>query len=172
LKQAHPHHNHDHDDHHGHSHGKKEFSSLTPYLLLFALCLDGFFEGLAIGSQSSLTKLIFTGICLLINKCIVAFNLGISFKIAVPDIRVFIRFVLLFSLFTPFGILLAFIFYTYNPLIKGTFLALASGSFIYVSTSVIIIEEFTVTKYKYTKFLLFLLGGIGTAFVIYLTDNN
>lgn len=68
--------------------------------------------------------------------------------------------------------MLAFILYTYNPLIKAAFLALASGSFIYVSSSVIIIEEFTVTKYKYTKFLLFLLGGIGTALVIYFTDNN
>jgi len=106
------------------------------------------------------------------NKCIVACNLGISFKIAIPDIKIFIRFVLLFSLFSPFGIMLAFIFYSYNPLIKAAFLALASGSFIYVSASVIVIEEFTITKYKYSKFLLFLLGGIGTALTIILTNNN
>jgi solute carrier family 39 (zinc transporter), member 1/2/3 len=134
--------------------------------------LDGFFEGLAIGSQSSLTKIIFVGICLLINKCIVACNLGISFKIAIPDMRILIRFVLLFSLFTPFGIMIGTVFYTYASLVKSTFLALASGSFIYVSTSVIIIEEFTLTKYKYSKFFLFLLGGISTAGLIIVFDNN
>lgn len=68
--------------------------------------------------------------------------------------------------------MLGFLFYGINDLVKAAFLSLASGSFIYVSCSVIVIEEFTLTKYKYTKFLLFLVGGIATASLIVITDNK
>ena len=137
-----------------------------------ALCLDGLFEGLAIGSQSSTYKIIFIGICLLLNKCIVACNLGISFKIAVPEAKIYIRYILLFAVFTPFGIMISSIFHKSNEFIRSIFLSLASGSFLYVSSSVIVIEEFTLTKYKFSKFALFLLGGICAALLIILSDNK
>lgn len=137
------------------------------------LCIDGFFEGLAIGSQSSFNKVIFIGVALLFNKIIVACNLGILFKITIREMKIYIRYVLLFSIFTPFGIMLSAILYEESELfLRGIFLAISSGSFLYVSTSVIIVEEFALTKYKYSKFALFLLGGISTIFLIIFTENK
>ena len=52
-------------------------------------------------------------------------------------------------------------------MLEATFLSISAGnvkkyigSFIYISASEIIIEEFSVSKYKLEKFLAFLLGAI------------
>ena len=52
-------------------------------------------------------------------------------------------------------------------ILRAVFMALSSGllffilgNFFYVSTSEIIVEEFAVKNYKYTKFITYLLGGI------------
>jgi len=42
------------------------------------------------------------------------------------------------------------------------------GTFLYVSASEVIVEEFTSTKYKYRKFGLFLLGGILVGSLVFL----
>jgi zinc transporter 1/2/3 len=46
-----------------------------------------------------------------------------------------------------------------SKVIEGIFLAMSSGTFIYVAASEIIVEEFAVTRYKYQKFFAFLMGG-------------
>lgn len=84
----------------------------------------------------------------------------------IPEPKIYIRYILLFALFTPFGIMISSIFYKNYELLRGVFLSLASGSFLYVSTSVIIIEEFSLTKKKYSKFFLFLIGGIITGILV------
>lgn len=157
--QAHGHaHNHDHDK----ITGNNKLSNATPYILLIALCLDGFFEGLAIGAQSSWQNVFFVGISVVINKLAVAFGLGISFKKAETEIKTFIRLILLFSLFCPFGIVLGYLLSS-NLLANSIFLSFSAGTFIYVSASVVIVEEFTLTKRRYTKFLCYLIGGLATA---------
>jgi hypothetical protein len=37
-------------------------------------------------------------------------------------------------------------------------MAIAAGTFIYISASEIVVEEFSVSKYKWLKYLFFLLG--------------
>ena len=65
----------------------------------------------------------------------------------------------MFSLFSPVGILLGF-FISSNRLVESIFLAISTGTFIYVACSEVIVEEFALTKYKWMKFLFFILGGI------------
>ncbi len=161
-------HSHDHSDEHiedkniDTNNEVKTLSSATPYLLLAALCLDGFFEGIALGIQSNWFNVLFVAIAIVINKISVAFSLGISFKKSNTDIKTFIRFILLFSLFCPFGIVLGY-FTVSNILLKGILLAFASGTFIYVSCSVVIVEEFAITKHRFSKYFCFLIGGLATA---------
>lgn len=138
-------------------------SAITAYLLLFALCIDGFFEGLAIGAQSAWHQTVFVTTAVVINKWNVALTLGISLKKDNTDMKSFIRLILLFSMFTPFGVMLGYFIGNMSHLIKGICLGLAAGAFVYVSGSVVIIEEFTVTKYKYSKFFCYLIGGMATA---------
>jgi zinc transporter ZupT len=139
----------------------KLISNATPYLLLAALCLDGFFEGIALGIQSSWQNVLFVAGAIVINKIAVGFSLGISFKKSNTDIQTFIRFILLFSLFTPFGIVVGYFSFS-NLLLKGILLAFSAGTFVYVSCSVVIVEEFAITRYRYSKYLCFLLGGLAT----------
>jgi zinc transporter ZupT len=134
-------------------------SLLTPLLLLTALSLHGFFEGMAMGFQGSVKDTLFLGVAILAHKWAEAFTLGISFTKAGTDKRTFLILILIFSLFTPFGIILGLIF-PGNGLLEGIVLGLSTGTFIYVAASEVIVEEFAVTKYKFQKFLFFLIGGI------------
>jgi zinc transporter ZupT len=139
-------------------------SSVLPYFLLFGLCVDGLFEGLAISVQTSWERTLFVAFSILLNKCIVGFTMGLSLKKADLDLKSFIRFVFLFALFPPLGIVLGY-FFTENLLVQAIFLAISSGAFIYVSSSVVVIEEFAITNYRWSKYFLFLLGAILTAVI-------
>lgn len=66
----------------------------------------------------------------------------------------------LFSIFTPIGIFAGMILLEKSALIEGIFLAISAGTFLYISASEVIVEEFSITKYRYEKFLLFLTGAI------------
>ena len=62
-------------------------------------------------------------------------------------------------MFTPIGTGVGILFSEGNPLVEGIILAISSGTFIYVACSEVIVEEFAVTKYKYVKFLVYLIGA-------------
>ncbi len=159
---------------HAHEHSEEKpqnLSNATPYLLLIALCLDGFFEGIALGLQTSWNNVLFVAGAIMINKISVALSLGLSFQKSQTDIQTYIRFILLFSMFSPFGIVLGY-FSVSNELAKAVLLSFASGTFIYVSCSVNIVEEFALTRYKYSKYLFFLLGGLATAGIAIIGVNN
>lgn len=139
--------------------GTKKISSVTPYLLIVALCLDGLFEGIAIGVQTTWKSVSFVAFAVILNKLSVAFGLGISLKKSETEIRTFIRFIILFSMFCPFGIVIGY-FFGEALFMKGMFLAFSAGTFTYVSCSVIIVEEFALTRHRYSKYSLFFLGGL------------
>ena len=67
---------------------------------------------------------------------------------------------MLFAAFTPFGIGLGLILSGSSKLIEGIILSISTGTFIYVAASEVIVEEFAVTKYRFSKFFLYLVGGI------------
>jgi len=74
---------------------------------------------------------------------------------------------LLFSIFTPIGIFLGMILLEKSAFIEGIFLAISSGTFLYISASEVIVEEFAITKYRYEKFILFLFGAIFAFLLVY-----
>lgn len=76
------------------------------------------------------------------------------------DNVMFVRLILLFSIFTPFGGIIGVLLSESSDLVEGIFLGLSTGTFLYIACSEVIIEEFALTKYKYTKFFIFLLGGL------------
>lgn len=139
--------------------GAKKMSNITPYLLMVALCLDGLFEGIAIGVQNTWKTVSFVAFAVILNKLSVAFGLGISLKKSQTEIRTFIRFIILFSMFCPFGIVLGY-FFGETVFMKGLFLAISAGTFIYISCSVVIVEEFAITRHRYSKYSVFFLGGL------------
>jgi zinc transporter 1/2/3 len=106
------------------------------------------------------------------HKWAESFTLGVSFYKANTDNWSIVKFICLFSIFTPVGIVIGMILVGKNSLIVGIFLSLAAGTFIYVSASEVIVEEFSVTRYKYQKYVLYLLGGLFVGLLAFMEVLN
>lgn len=137
-------------------------SNITPYILLIALSIHGSIEGIALGVMNTLKEcsILFTAI--LLHKWAEAFALGISFYKSGTEKNIFIKMILIFTLFGPLGIIIGMIFSDAGCLIKGIMLGISGGTFIYVAASEIIVEEFSLSKKIHIKYLWFICGGILT----------
>lgn len=74
---------------------------------------------------------------------------------------------ILFTIFTPLGICLGMILLEKSTFLEGIFLAISAGTFLYISASEVIVEEFAITKYRYEKFILFLSGSLFAFLLVY-----
>ena len=79
---------------------------------------------------------------------------------------------ILYSLFTPFGILIGILLNDASYLIVSILIGISAGTFMYISTSDIIVEEFSFTIYRYTKYLLYVIGGVFIASLISVIKIN
>jgi zinc transporter 1/2/3 len=134
-------------------------SNITPYILLIALSIHGSIEGIALGVMNSLKdcSILFTAI--LLHKWAESFALGISFYKAKIEVKIFLKMLTIFTFFTPIGILIGMYFSKSGFLIEGIMLSISSGTFLYVSTSEVIVEEFSSKGSKHIKFWCYLIGG-------------
>lgn len=98
-------------------------------------------------------------IAVVAHKWAEAFTLGISFAKSNTEKSRFVKLILLFSIFTPAGIASGIIVSGFPGWVEAMFFSLSVGTFFYVAITEIIIEEFSVSKHKVLKFLLFLLGS-------------
>lgn len=64
----------------------------------------------------------------------------------------------IFSIATPLGISIGIVLHGLNDLVNIVFNSLAGGTFLYLSASEVIVEEFSVNIKKWLK-LLFFVGG-------------
>lgn len=142
-------------------------SVITPYVLLIALSLHGLFEGTALGIMSNLKKAFFLFVAILAHKWAEAFALGISFFKSGTETKTYVKLMLLFSLFTPLGIIVGMYFQNSNYYIQGVLLSASAGTFVYISATEVVVEEFAITKYRYQKFLFYLLGSILVGLLAY-----
>ena len=124
-----------------------------------ALSLHGIFEGIALGVLNHSNEVIMLFIAIIAHKWAESFALGISFYKAKIDTKIFIKMLTLFTFFTPVGILIGMYFSKSGFLIEGIMLSVSSGTFIYVSTSEVIVEEFSSKGSKHIKFWCYLIGG-------------
>mgnify|MGYP002523995745 CR=1 FL=1 len=135
-------------------------SSITPYILLIALSVHGIFEGIALGVMNTLKECSILFSAIILHKWAAAFALGISFYKSGTETELFIKMILLFTSFGPLGVIIGMIFSDAGNLIKGIMLSISGGTFIYVSASEVIVEEFSLSKKTKIKFLWFLIGGL------------
>ena len=141
---------------------KNDKNTLTPYILLMALSLHGIFEGIALGVLNNNSECIILFIAIIAHKWAESFALGISFYNAGIQTKIFIEMLTIFTFFTPVGILIRMYFYKSGLVIEGIMLSISSGTFIYVSTSEVIVEEFSSKGSKHIKFWCYLMGGFLT----------
>ena len=147
-------------------------SNITPYILLVALSIHGLFEGTALGVQKNLNDTVFLGLAIVLHKWAESLTLGMSFTKSNTEKYTFLKMILLFAMFTPLGIISGILLVNTSKLVQGIFLAISAGTFLYVSASEVIVEEFAITKYRYQKYFLYLCGGILVAILSILEVNN
>jgi len=144
-----------------HSHEHHSFN-LTPYILLFALGFHGLFEGIALGVQSEISGTLSLLLAIAAHKWAASLTLGISFVKAEVESKQFYLMISIFASIGPIGSILGLIIthmFT-EEYIEGIFLAISTGTFIYVACSEVLVEEFEKKDNKKLKFLAFMFGGI------------
>ena len=134
--------------------------SFISYLLLFALGFHGLFEGISLGIQKTVKGALFLLIAISLHKWAASLTLGISFVKSNVSKNEFVINILIFSCFTPVGIMIGMALTSFsNDYIAGIFLSISVGTFIYIACSEVVIDEFNKKENKYIKFLFFLLGA-------------
>ena len=149
----------------------KSHHSITSYILVIAFSIHAIFEGVALGLQNKGVSLLYLFLAISCHKWVEALTIGINFNHSTIEYNDILKFILIFSSTTPLGILFGMIFSGKSIFLEGFFFAVSSGTFIYISASEVVIEEFSVSKYKKDKFLGFLIGAI-FIFVLTLFENS
>ena len=148
---------HCHKEGHCHELNLSNKNILKAYFVLTALGLHSFFEGLAFGSTFTIQQLVSIFVAIILHKWSEALTVGVSFvKSGLPKVTSIIMFIF-YSLFTALGIFIGSLV-EHNEIISSIFLSISAGSFIYISCSEIVTEEFSVSKNKFLKFMFMILG--------------
>jgi zinc transporter 1/2/3 len=135
-------------------------SKITPYILLIALGLHSFFEGLALGLGDTIGRTLVMLGAILVHKWAESLSLGISFVRAKTDKTNFIAMSIVFGIISPLGVVIGWVLSESNyEIIQGIFLALSTGTFLYVACTEVIVEEFSVGGYRVIKFILYMLAA-------------
>jgi hypothetical protein len=108
-----------------------------------------------------------------------AFTLGTAFHKANIEKCTYFGLIILFSFITPAGDTLGLCFAGTSKLVEGIFLALSAGihllilgTFLYVSASEVIVEEFSLSQNKWWKYFVFIIGAFITAILKVIEDEN
>ena len=132
---------------------------MTPFVLLIGLGTHALFEGIALGLTKDLKDVVLFTAAILMHKGAAGMSLGISMAKTFPDNERFvITMILLFAIFTPIGVILGMILENGSDMIELIFGCLAGGTFLYISISEVIVEEFAISSNRFVKLLFFMLG--------------
>lgn len=162
---------------HGHSHGVSpelessghhvhvDFQAHSPFrsfMLFLSLSLHSVFEGLAIGLQSSDTKVLEICIAILVHKSIIVFSLSVKLvQSAVSPLWV-TAYIGVFAMMSPIGIAIGISVMeaqlTAGALIQSVLEGLAAGTFVYITFLEILPHELNSPGKQLLKVLFILLG--------------
>lgn len=146
--------------------------NLGPYILALAMGIHAAFAGLALGLSKDMKGFIGLLIAVLAHKWAEALTVGINFAKNLDDIgkKQAIILMFIFSLATPIGMAVGLALKGIDDLWQSILFGVSAGTFIYISTTEIIVEEFSVTRHKWAKFFSYLLG-IGLMVSIYFIEQ-
>ena len=138
-------------------------TKIISYLSIFIYSIHSIFEGIILSLLINNKKqVIILFICICYHKIIELICFGlVIYKLRILKNEI-LKFIIIISLCCPIGIILGNFFFVF----KNYFFAICSGTFLYISTTEIIIEEFTFSKYKKEKFIGFLFG----VFIIFIIN--
>ncbi len=140
---------------------KEGESNVNMYMLIVLLSVHSVIEGIALGIEDTIEDTTTILIAIVGHKFFSAFAFGVNLaKNNVPSDKL-VRFVLLFTCMTPFGIALG-LTVIQNPggPLSQIMNAISAGTFVYIALVEVILEEFENPKDKYWKFALLMIGTL------------
>jgi len=154
---VHAHHHHS-DDTFAHFDMDEVATSAYPYVLVLTLSIHSVVAGIALGAQQNLTNITFIFLAIMTHKATAGFALGVSLARNAVPIRRSYMLVALFGAMTPVGIALGMVVSSLlasrgESLFDAAFLALAAGTFIYISALDILQDEFLRPGSRWAKWL-------------------
>ena len=126
---------------------------LSAFIMLLSLSIHGLFECLALGIQTDYKNTLFLFIALMIHKWAEAFAIGVLFVKAKFAKKFYYLTIIMFAIVGPVGVAIGIVLAaTTSESVEGIFLSVSTGTFLYVSCSEVIIEEFSTPEKRYSKF--------------------
>jgi zinc transporter 1/2/3 len=138
---------------------KSQNAALSAYLLIAGLTVHAIFAGIVIGLENSMGPLVNIVTGILAHKWAATMAIGVALNKSELSNKVMYLLIAAFSITTPIGICIGIgIDSAANPLIQGIFFSIATGTFLYIAASEVIVEEFSTPDYKMEKFAAFIAG--------------
>lgn len=132
---------------------------MTPFILMIGLGVHATFEGLSLGITKDFDKVLIYAAAIVLHKGAAGMSLGISMSQTFPGQDNYITLLLfIFALFTPLGVVFGWLLEDSSEISEIIFSCLAAGTFLYISCSEVIIEEFSIPQFKYLKLFAYLIG--------------
>ena len=132
----------------------------TPFVIVVALSIHSFFEGMALGLQKSFSGTASIFLAIAIHKCFAGMSLGISLLKTHPDnIKLCRCLILIFASSSPVGIILGMLIRDTDTLVEIIFTSLAAGTFVYIGCSEVIVKEFSQPGLRLWKLLAYSIGA-------------
>lgn len=126
---------------------------------MLALGVHSLFEGIALGLMSNKESLINLAISILIHKWAESMSISISLIKSFDQFSTIFKLMLLYSFITPVGTIIGIVLGDAPIIIQIVFMSLACGTFLYVSCSELIVEEFSLPGNRWLKMLGFCIGA-------------
>ena len=134
---------------------------MTPFILMMALSVHSIFEGLAVGLAKTEAACLNMVIAIVVHKSAAGLSLGISLVKTFPDDFKICRWcVLIFSCATPLGVGIGMGVANAGDIYDIIFSSIAAGTFLYISCTEVIVEEFSIPGNRWWKLLAFLFGAL------------
>ncbi|XP_036399669.1 zinc transporter ZIP1 [Megalops cyprinoides] len=137
-------------------------SSFRSFMLFLSLSLHSVFEGLAIGLQTTQSKVLEICIAILVHKSIIVFSLSVKLVQSAVKPAWVVAYVVVFALMSPLGIAVGIgvmeAKLTSGALIQAVLEGLAAGTFIYITFLEILPHELNSPERQLLKVLFILLG--------------
>lgn len=151
---------------HGHRHGHD--ADPSPYALVVALSAHSVLAGLALGAQQLLASTFMIALAILAHKGTAGLALGIRLARSGMALVRARRFLMLFALMTPLGILLGMassglLRHNVGLVFDATVSALAAGTFLYIASIDMLQDEFLRPGSRWAKWLWAVVGLAITA---------
>ncbi len=149
-------------------------SSVSVLALTTALSIHSVLAGAALGSDDTITGSLVIFLAIVAHKGSAAFALAVSLVRNGLSHKAAFRGIIFFSMMTPLGVLLGVAFEALltgsgERMFEGVFDGLAAGTFVYIASLDIIVEEFASPDRRWSKFWLLAMGlGIMAAIAMWM----